>query len=289
MTDSKVPVLLGGVFSQEPDPARDVDKVDSGRTQVRHMSQGISRVADAERTPVFDLQRSALLLDIDGTLIDIAPTPESVVVPPDLVKVLENLFRLASGAVAFVSGRRISEVDALFQPLRLPAIGCHGAEFRANRHDDVEEVACISESLRRRLAEIAQMTPGVLSEDKCHTFAIHFRAVPEAEPILLRALAEHRAALAAADLQMLKGKAVIEIKPRWFNKGTAIARLMRHAPFAGRVPVFLGDDTTDEDVFRVLPEYDGLGYSVGRPLDGAAYTFPAPSNVRRWLGQIAGI
>jgi trehalose 6-phosphate phosphatase len=93
--------------------------------------------------------------------------------------------------------------------------------------------------------------------------------------------------LAAADLQLLNGKEVFEIKPRWFNKGTGVTRLMRHSPFSQRTPVFLGDDATDEDVMRVLPEFDGVGYGVGRDMPGATYRFESPGQVRSWLEALA--
>jgi trehalose 6-phosphate phosphatase len=237
--------------------------------------------------PQFDLRRATLLLDIDGTLLDIAPTPESVTVPRQLTETIETLFERTSGAIAFVSGRRIDAIDRLFAPLKLPSVGCHGAEFRADAGGEVDGAACLSESIKQRIVEIAGIAPGICVEDKVHTLALHFRRAPEAGSAVLRALLEQRSALIAADLQLLSGKAVIEIKPRWFNKGTGVSRLMRHPPFAGRIPVFLGDDTTDLDVFRVLPEYDGLGYAVGRNLQGAVYTFKSPRDVRDWLAKLA--
>lgn len=244
-------------------------------------------VASDENVPQFDCLRAALLLDIDGTLLDIAPTPDSVMVSRELVDAIQTLFERTSGAVAFVSGRRIAAIDHLFAPLSLPAVGCHGGEFRARPNAEIFQEVLIPESIKERIAEIAGIAPGVQLEDKAHTLAIHFRAAPEAGPLMLRALLEQRSALAAADLQLLNGKAVIEIKPRWFNKGTGVTRLMRHPPFSQRMPVFLGDDATDEDVLRVLPEYDGVGYGVGRDMSGAAYTFESPQHVRSWLVGLA--
>jgi trehalose 6-phosphate phosphatase len=243
-------------------------------------------VESGDVAPEFDFRRSSLLLDIDGTIIDIAPTPDAVNVPPQLVENIATLATLTDGAVAFVSGRRIGAVDRLFFPLKLPVVGCHGAEFRARADGEIDEAPSLPDSLKRQLGEIAGIAPGIRLEDKQHTFAIHFRTAPEAGPAVLRALLEHRPVLAAAGLQILSGKAVIEIKPRWFNKGTGVSRLMRHAPFSKRMPVFLGDDTTDEDVFRVLPEYDGVGYAVGREMEGAASHFRSPREVREWLARL---
>jgi trehalose 6-phosphate phosphatase len=237
--------------------------------------------------PSLDLRLVSLLLDVDGTLLDLAPTPESVAVPASLIDTIAKLSRLASGAVAFISGRQLATIDLLFAPLRLPTVGCHGAEIRAAAEGDVQSGPELPESVRLCVHEIASIAPGVILEDKGHTLAIHYRSAPAAGGAVLRALLEQRAFFAAQDIQILNGKAVIEVKPRWFSKGTGLRHLMQHAPFAERTPVFLGDDTTDEDVFRVLPDYEGIGFSVGRKIDGASYVFSAPQEVRRWLTQLA--
>ncbi len=237
--------------------------------------------------PDIPLDRAALFLDIDGTLLDIAPTPDSVIVPRSLVRTLETLVASTKGAVAFVTGRPLAEADRLFDPLRLAGIGGHGAEFRAPQQTEPERTAPLPEPLRRLLLGFGAIAPGILVEDKGASLAIHYRRAPEAEPILRRALVEQRPALAAANLQVLHGKDIFEVKPRWFNKGTALKRMMRLKPFAGRMPVFFGDDTTDEDAFRVLPEFEGIGISVGRRIKGASHMFDAPEQVRAYLSRIA--
>jgi trehalose 6-phosphate phosphatase len=237
--------------------------------------------------PSLDLERSSLLLDIDGTLLDIAPTPESVRVPSHLLRAIETLATKLDGAVAFISGRTVSTIDTLFAPARLAAVGCHGAEIRTAPNAEVLNAPPLAENVRAAVAEIAAAAPGTLLEDKGYTLAVHFRAVPEAGGAVLRALMERRAILMAQDLSILRGRDVIEIKPRWFNKGTGLTHLMQHKPFAGRTPVFLGDDTTDEDVFRVLPDFDGIGFSVGRRIEGASHMFESPRAVRDWLDRQA--
>jgi trehalose 6-phosphate phosphatase len=239
--------------------------------------------------PSLDLERVSLLLDIDGTLLDIAPTPEAVRVPPTLVGAIDALAKRMSGAIGFVSGRTIETIDSLFAPVKLAAVGCHGAEIRENPGAEVQTAPTLSDGVRACVREIAAVAPGVLFEDKGYTFALHFRAVPDAGSAILRALMERRALLMSQDLVILRGKEVIEIKPRWFNKGTGLAHLMREAPFKGRTPVFLGDDTTDEDVFRVLPDFDGIGISVGRRIEGAGHMFGSPRAVRDWLSELAGL
>ena len=237
--------------------------------------------------PSLDLRLVSLLLDVDGTLLDIAPTPESVTVPASLVDTIAKLSRLASGAVAFISGRQLAMIDSLFTPLRLPTVGCHGAEIRLSADGGVQNGPELPDSVKLCVREIASIAPGVILEDKGHTLAVHYRSTPDAGGAVLRALLEQRAVFAAHDIQILRGKAVIEVKPRWFSKGTGLRHLMQHAPFAGRTPVFLGDDTTDEDVFRVLPDYEGIGFSVGRKIDGASHVFASPRDVRLWLTQLA--
>ena len=240
-----------------------------------------------ETAPSLDLDRVSILMDVDGTLLDIAPTPESVSVPRALVDAIAKLERLTSGAVGFISGRQLGTIDALFAPLRLPAVGCHGAEIRTSSDAEVQNGPDMPDSVRRTVQEMASVGPGVFVEDKGHTLAIHFRSAPDAGAAILRALMEQRAFFAAQDMQILRGKAVIEVKPRWFSKGTGLKHLMQHSPFAERTPVFLGDDTTDEDVFRVLPDFEGYGFSVGRKIDGAAHVFASPRDVRRWLTELA--
>ena len=244
-------------------------------------------VATEVRHPRFDERTSALLLDIDGTLLDIAPTPESVSVPPELIRAIDTIYKRSSGAVAFVSGRQIEAMDRLFAPLILPAIGCHGGEIRAQTNAAVQRQAPLPESIRKWISDIVVKTRGVRLEDKGLSLALHFRSVPEAGPVLRRALERERALLASADLALLGGKAVIEIKPNWFNKGTGVADLLRHKPFSNRTPIFIGDDETDEDVIHLLQELGGTGYGVGRDLPGTVFTFESPSQVRSWLGTLA--
>jgi trehalose 6-phosphate phosphatase len=235
-----------------------------------------------------DLMRTALLLDIDGTLIDIADTPARVVVPPTLRKTLSNLLDLSGGGVALVSGRTIETIDELFAPLTAPTIGGHGAEIRltATGPKLKQRPVDLSEPVRKQLHLLAKVDPCVLVEDKSHSIALHYRLAAQQENFLKREVA----AIAAADpsdVEILFGKAVIEIKPRLFSKGSAVCELMIHPPFAGRTPLFIGDDTTDESVFGLLPQLAGIGYSVGRPILGAQGTFRSPEHVRSWLARLS--
>lgn len=244
--------------------------------------------AALQSLPPLDLDTCALLLDIDGTLLDLAPTPRSVVVPPDLVPTLDGLLERTSGALALVSGRSLDDIDWIFAPARYPSVGGHGAEMRLSM--DSEAVAShappMSPDLKRRFAAIAQMDSGILVEDKGYSFALHFRQAPHLETAIYDAVSQIRADLPNAPIEVLPGKAVCEIKHSGVTKATGVRELMSHEPFKSRRPVFLGDDVTDETVFAIMPDFDGLSFSVGRQARGVAGTFAGPHEVRRWLATL---
>jgi trehalose 6-phosphate phosphatase len=238
--------------------------------------------------PPLELARTALFLDIDGTLLDIAPEPDAVRVPGDLPLDLARLTKCLGGALALVSGRPLEVIDGLFSPFLLPAIGCHGAEIRISGGgaDAVTRAAPLAGELRVQLLALADIDARILVEDKTYSVAVHYRAAPSLEPVLLqhaRALCE---AAAPGSVHLLRGKCVIEVKARGFDKGTAVRALMRYEPFCSRVPVFVGDDRTDEDAIAVLPEFGGIGIAVGRAIPGAGFVFEHPGAVRAWLAGL---
>jgi trehalose 6-phosphate phosphatase len=236
-----------------------------------------------------DLAASALLLDIDGTLIDIGPAPFEVHVPETLCRSLARLLERMNGALALVSGRPIRDIDKLFSPLKLPAVGGHGAETRLADGAVIIRAEILPDQLRKRIALAATPGSGVVLEDKGYSFALHYRQTPQQEP-RLRALVERvRAEFPDEALEVLLGKAMFEIKRNGISKGEAVRSLMAHAPFAGRTPVFIGDDVTDESVFGLLPALRGKGYSVGRHFAGLAGIFAAPADVREALGRLAAV
>jgi trehalose 6-phosphate phosphatase len=251
-----------------------------------------ARSADGERPlPTSgDLGSVALLLDVDGTILDTAITPGSVVVPPALRASLQELHAMTGGALALVSGRLIRDLDGLFAPLRLPAIGGHGAEMRlsGNLATQTRHVDAIGEGLRELVVAAAAADPRIIVEDKGSSLAVHYRLAPQLEQTLKTKIAAIVARLALQDLEVMPGKAVIEIKSVRFSKGAAVREMMKCPPFAQRRPVFVGDDTTDESVFKLLPVLDGLGYSVERYIAGAHGTFNSPQEVRGWLARLCG-
>lgn len=236
----------------------------------------------------FDLAAFAFLFDVDGTLIDIAPTPQSVQVPDSLRRNLQQLGGLTGGATALVSGRPLHDLDRLFGPLGLALIGGHGAELRLWHGGSAHEqrAAPLPEWIRQRCMAIAAAGENILLEDKGYSIAIHYRLAPDRERPIRAAAAAILAEAPAGEIEALHGKAVVEIKRTGRSKGSGIRALMAHAPFAGRRPVFVGDDITDEDAFAVMPEFGGLALSVGRTVAGAERRFETPADVRHWIERI---
>jgi trehalose 6-phosphate phosphatase len=235
------------------------------------------------------LDRCAVLLDIDGTLLDLAPTPREVWVPPGLTATLNRLIEKTSGALALVSGRSLNDIDLIFAPEQFPAVGGHGAEMRIS--GDSEAIAThappMDRELKRRLAAIAKLSPGILLEDKGYSLALHYRLAPHAEQAIYAAVALIRAELPDAPIEVMPGKCVCEIKPSGFNKASGVVELMSHEPFRGRRPIFIGDDVTDESVFAIMPGFGGLAFSVGRRAQGVVDHFDEPRDVREWLARLA--
>jgi trehalose 6-phosphate phosphatase len=232
-----------------------------------------------------DPRTIALLLDFDGTLVDIAPTPQDVHVPASLRGTLERLLIRMGGALALVSGRPIADLDRLFSPLQLPAIGGHGAEVRVgNEHVSAKPLL---EELRRRLAAAKAIDAGIVIEDKQYSVALHYRKAPQREDELRRHIAEVCSIFLAEPIEVLRGKAMFEVKRPGVSKGEAVRALMKRVPFQSRRPVFIGDDVTDETVFALLPALGGLGFSVQQPFDQTSGIFHSPETVRRALDALA--
>jgi trehalose 6-phosphate phosphatase len=146
----------------------------------------------------------------------------------------------------------------------------------------------MDKELKRRLAAIAKLSPGILLEDKGYSLALHYRLAPHAEKAIFEAVSLIRADLPNAPIEVLPGKCVCEIKHSGFNKASGVIELMTHQPFKGRRPIFIGDDVTDESVFAIMPDFDGLAFSVGRRAQGVARHFDEPRDVREWLARLSG-
>lgn len=223
----------------------------------------------------------ALFLDFDGTMVEIAPQPHAVEVPQPLILLLQDLHRHLHGAVAVISGRPIAQLDAFLQPLKMAAAGVHGAERRGadgrmhllNTHplDHVEEAAC----------ELAAQHPGLIVENKRGSLALHYRMAPELEALCVKTMED--AVAESPGLTLLRGKMVIEAKPGGASKGRAIEDFLEEAPFAGRKPVFIGDDVTDEAGFSTVQRLGGVGIKVGEGRSVALRRLSDPGALRREL------
>ena len=233
---------------------------------------------------------SALFLDVDGTLLEIAPRPEQVQVPERLPLLIMRLSAAREGALALMSGRPLAQLDRLFQPWQGAAAGLHGLERR--RADGILDCVVDGDSaaaldrLRPKLAALAADGTGLTLEDKGGTLALHYRAAPQREPEV-RAVTEVLHREIASVLRLITGKMVIEFQPRSADKGQAIAAFLGEPPFIGRRPVFVGDDTTDEDGFAEIRRRGGIAVRVG-PFEvatAANYRLPTVEAVLAWLAS----
>lgn len=237
------------------------------------------------RPPPLDAARHALFLDFDGSIVDFAPTPDTVVVKPGTIDLLEKVSRRLGGALAIVTGRHVADVDRHLAPLILPASGVHGREFRPRVGDMRDDPPPPDiERARRRIADALVRDDPVDLEDKGSAIVLHFRRHPEART---RADELARSAIEGLDsLHVIAGHAVFEILPRGITKGRALRRFMRRPPFAGRIPVFVGDDVTDEDGLRAAAAENGFGVKIGPDETGAAYRLPDTRAVHEWISRL---
>lgn len=220
----------------------------------------------------------ALFLDFDGTLVDIAPQPEAVVVPDGLVPMLGALQQYLGGAVAVISGRPMSQIDDFLAPLRLPLAGVHGAERRGANGEVTLLPAHPLQQVEDAANALAQQHPALLVENKRGSIALHYRQAPELEALCLETM--HSAVDQSPGLTLLHGKMVVEAKPGGASKGRAIEAFMHEPPFAGRLPVFVGDDFTDEVGFSTVQRLGGLGIKVGEGQSVAWKRLDTPAMLR---------
>jgi trehalose 6-phosphate phosphatase len=230
----------------------------------------------------------ALFLDFDGTLVDIAPRPEAVVVPESLGPTLRSLRDTLNGALAIVTGRSIAVIDGFLAAGRFDTAGLHGVEHRLAgeffpcRPEDHPDLRKAIEALKDRFALI----PGVLIEDKGCSVAVHWRLAPDAEEKAGQAIAEMATALGPA-YRLQRGKAVAEVLPARATKGDAIAQFLEDAPYRGRRPIFIGDDLTDEQAFERIAGLNGVPVRVGPGPTQARYRVATPSALRDVLARWA--
>ncbi len=234
-------------------------------------------------------RRISLFLDVDGVLLEIAETPDGVYLPPDLMPILGRLIRACDGAVALVSGRSLAFLESMFEGLPIAMAGLHGVERRMpdGRREMLETSEAQLADLRVALSEFAIQNPGVSLEDKGVAIALHYRSTPSVGSLIAAFLDDTLPRL-APDFHVQPGKMVYEVKPRGMDKGAAIDLLLGFEPFSGRIPIFAGDDITDEHGFAVVNARDGISIKVGEGQDTLAkYHIGSVSELRTWLSELA--
>ena len=235
--------------------------------------------------PPVHLPRPALFLDMDGVLAPLADTPDAVVPHPERTAALRAVADRLDHRVAIISGRTIAEIDRIAEASAASASGVHGLERR--RADGSLHRAQAAPAVREAVAAFetfARTRPGIIVEDKAVSAGLHYRGAPaegEAAMALARKLADE------TGLALQAGNLVVELKTPGSSKGTALTAFMREPPFAGAVPVMLGDDLTDEDGFRAAEALGGFGVLVGPPRQTAArYGLPDVAAVLAWLNAV---
>jgi trehalose 6-phosphate phosphatase len=236
----------------------------------------------------FDKTAIGLFLDVDGTILDLAPTPDAVEVPGALLGELSSVERRLAGAVALVSGRPIDELDRLFEPLRLRASGVHGAEIRYSPSGPSKSLTPhrLPDKAWRRLSQMLEDFPGSFAENKGASFAVHYRSAAEVADRLRDALLDFKKQFAELPLELIGGRLVFEIKLAGFDKGRAIECFMARPPFTGRRPIFIADDRVDRPGFEKAIALGGLALSVGAELPGVSGWFANPKALRTWLERL---
>lgn len=228
----------------------------------------------------------ARFFDLDGTLAEIKPHPDQVVVPDNILQGLQLLATASDGALALISGRSMVELDALAKPYRFPLAGVHGAERRDinGKTHIVHLPDAIARDISVQLHTVIAQYPGAELETKGMAFALHYRQASQHEDALVT-LAQ-RITQIWPQMALQQGKCVVEIKPRGTSKGEAIAAFMQEAPFIGRTPVFLGDDLTDESGFAVVNRLGGMSVKIGTGATQASWRLAGVPDVWSWLEMI---
>jgi trehalose 6-phosphate phosphatase len=248
------------------------------KASVEHRRRGRVAIPPAPRADW------AYFFDIDGTLVDIAPTPWDVRLEQNLLELLLRLHAATGGAVALISGRSIADIDSLFHGRKLPVAGQHGIE-RRDSHGRVTRHRFPTAKLagvRGQLGQIAARHPGLILEDKELSLALHYRQQPALGSYVHRLMRTVQAEI-GPDYSVQLGKRIVELKPSGRDKGQAVQEFMAESPFKGRRPVFVGDDVTDEHGFKVVNSLGGFSIKVGRGRSSARWRLAGVESVRAWL------
>ena len=235
-----------------------------------------------------DPSKCALFLDVDGTLLDIAPTPSEVIVPPKLPELLMSISKGLDGALAILTGRQLAEIDALFAPAQFIGGGVHGAELRTTPGGPIIRAAtALPDALVDELKRLADRLPGIMAEPKGPGFAIHYRQAPELKDAVEAAI---RALVAQypEDLVLCPGRKLFEIIPRGYSKGSALRTLAGLPTFAQRTPIMIGDDVGDLPALAAAEKLGGVGLRVaGGHFGQADFDLRGPNGVVAWLQDLS--
>ncbi len=243
--------------------------------------------ATAQRAPVTAVQPGtdlAYFFDLDGTLVELTAVPTGVEADATIRRLITELAALSDGAVAIITGRPIADIDRLFPDVRLPVAGQHGSE-RRNALGQIFRYASATHGLelaRRSVQAVVARHPSLLMEDKGLSIALHYRQAPRLAGFAHRTMRRIQKTVGDA-FCVQAGKRVVELKPAGRDKGIAIAEFMAEIPFHGRIPVFIGDDVTDEHGFAVVNALHGLSIKVGPGRTSALRQLPNVRAVRDWL------
>jgi trehalose 6-phosphate phosphatase len=245
-------------------------------------------ISEIPQPSYFERAKWALFLDLDGTLIDIAPTPDAVIVPADLKPLLADVSERLGGAVAIVSGREAKFIEKIVGDAIGPIGGTHGGEMRmADGTIRLTAGNWLTPALGVIVENLARDHPALVIERKELGIAVHYRMAPhlreEVKGRLCRAVD-----LADGALVLQPGRMVYEILPAQVNKGRALTSFMEEKPFRGRKPLAIGDDITDESMFAAAQEFGGLGIRVGSPEvpTTATHLLPNPRALRDWIRKV---
>jgi len=229
-----------------------------------------------------------IFLDFDGTLVEFADTPDDIIVDASVSSLLCDLSNAFNGAVALVSGRSIASLQQALAPTVVSMAGQHGLEIYRPGAEILDLVRLPEEwdDAVQRLERFVTGRPGLLLEHKGLACALHYRRRPELEAEILNAV-NHLSGSLGANIRVQTGKYVVELRAAGMHKGRAVHWFMNRHPFAGRYPVFIGDDATDEDGFRSAIAMGGLGIHVGQSVETCAnFSLADVSSTKNWLHEL---
>ncbi|WEK05139.1 MAG: trehalose-phosphatase [Candidatus Devosia phytovorans] len=242
------------------------------------------------QSPHAAVPQLAIFTDFDGTLVELAATPDAVEVDGSLPEQLERAMRELDSAFAVITGREIADIDKFLAPLHLPIAGAHGTQRRrADGFVETVDPAAVlgAEEIAHAVQPLVETNPSLVLETKEGAVALHYRQAPELEDAVRNAMEE--AVAGVPDFALVPGKMVLEARPRGVNKGEALRAFMREEPFLGRTPIFIGDDVTDEDAFLAAQDLGGVGIKLGDGDTVARMRIPDVASVHaliRGLGDI---